>query len=193
MNMLSNDFDVPVPLHLRTPLRPTIENAVYRDAMASMGAAVCLVTARLGTDRLGRTVTSAFSLTVSPPTILCAINIDSALADHIDRTQGFSFAVLADTQQDVAEAFAGRDTPRHRFDHGGWLSWKSGHPRLVGAVATMDCELVGTIETATHVLYAGAVVDLDATPDSQPLIWHRRRYRTVGEGSPACAIPGIGR
>ncbi len=149
--------------------------------MASMGTTASLVTTQFGVECLGRTVTSVFSLSVEPPAILLSIDITSRLADHIVKTGGFSFALLAQGQQTIADAFAGRGDPERRFDTGRWLKWKSGHPRLIGAVAAMDCTVLGAVETGTHVLFVGGVVDIDLGTDRSPLIWQKRQYKALAE------------
>ncbi len=162
---------------LGSPFRPYAGRQGFRDAMASLGATACVVTARRGDRLIGRTVTSVFSLSVDPPSILISIAIGSELAEAIAETYGFSFAMLAEPQRAIADAFAGRGDPEKRFDHGNWTEWPSGHPRLAGAVAAMDCDLIGTMETETHVLFAGGGTGVEGNPDAQPLIWHQRAYK----------------
>ena len=101
------DFELPDTMHLRPSRRPVVGNAEFRSAMAAMASTVSLVTARRGDERIGRTVTSVMSLSINPPTILISIDILSRLADLIAKTGGFSFAMLADDQSEVADAFAG--------------------------------------------------------------------------------------
>ncbi len=170
---------MPDRFRLEPASRPTVDARAFRDAMASMAATACLVTTQHGGERLGRTVTSVFSLSVEPPAILVSIDVSSQLADHVLATRGFSFAILAEDQSAIADAFAGRGAPDDRFGNGTWTSWRSGHPRLSGGVAAMDCTLIGAIETGTHILFAGAVVDLDLTPHRRPLIWHDRHYKSL--------------
>jgi flavin reductase (DIM6/NTAB) family NADH-FMN oxidoreductase RutF len=52
---------------------------------------------------------------------------------------------------------------------------------LYGAVAALDCELIGTIETATHLLFAGAILHTDVLQSATPLIWHDRGYRALAK------------
>jgi flavin reductase (DIM6/NTAB) family NADH-FMN oxidoreductase RutF len=181
MNIKSADHHMLDRFRLEPALRPYIDSQSYRDTLASMATTACLVTTQLGAERLGRTVTSAFSLSVDPPAILVSIDIVSPMVDHIVKTGGFSFALLAQGQDGVADAFAGRGAPEQRFETGQWRSWKSGHPRLSGAVASMDCALLGAVETGAHVLFAGGVVDLDLIADRSPLIWHDRRYNAIAQ------------
>ena len=179
MTPRDDDFAGPTAFRLGTAFRPYVGQREFRDAMAAFGTTVCLVTAGTGAGRLGRTVTSVFSLSVDPPSILISIDISSDLADAIAGAYGFSFAMLSQAQRDVADAFAGRREPEERFEAGSWSEWPSGHPRLAGAVVAMDCDLIGTMETETHRLFAGGVTGIETDPGRLPLIWHRRAYKPL--------------
>ncbi|MGR3375385.1 flavin reductase family protein [Salipiger abyssi] len=168
-----------VDLRLDRDFRSDIERRDFRDAMASLAANACVVTARGGEERLGRTVTAAMSLSVEPPAILVSIDAASPLAALIRREQGFSFAMLSETQQAVADAFAGKLPPEERFDAGSWGAWQSGQPRLDEAVAIMDCAVIGEIGLAGHILFAGGVRDIALDYSRSPLVWHHRRYNSV--------------
>ena len=174
------DFELPDTMKLHPPRRPVVSNAEFRAAMAGMASTVCLVTARRGEERIGRTVTSMLSLSITPPTILISIDIMSRLADLIAKTGGFSLAMLADDQAAVADAFAGQVTPGERFNTGSWSQWPSGHPMLLGAVTALDCDMIGSIETGTHVLFAGAIIEAETTTSRSPLLWQRQQYHSVG-------------
>lgn len=173
------DFELPDSMRLHPPRRPTVGNSEFRSAMAAMASTVSVVTARRGEERIGRTVTAMLSLSINPPTILISIDIMSRLADLIAKTGGFSLAMLADDQHAIADAFAGRVEPGLRFASGDWAEWPSGHPMLLGAMTALDCDVVGSIETGTHVLFAGAVIEAEMTTSRQPLIWQRHHYHSL--------------
>lgn len=179
MNLTMADFDLPDAMRLRPPRQPVVGNAEFRAAMSGMAASVSVVTARRGGERIGRTVTSMLSLSMNPPTILVSIDIMSRLADLIAKTGGFSLALLAEDQAEVADAFAGRVEPEARFGAGRWSEWPSGHPMLLGAVTALDCDVIGSIETGTHVLFAGAVIEAETTGGRSPLLWQRHQYHTL--------------
>ena len=174
------DFELPDSMTLHLPRNPVIGNAEFRAAMAAMAATVSVVTARLGAEQIGRTVTSMLSLAMNPPTVLVSIDITSRLADIIAKSNGFSLAMLADDQQAVGNAFAGGLEPEERFGVGKWAQWPSGHPMLLGAVTALDCEVVGAIETGTHVLFAGAIIEAETTTSRTPLLWQRHSYHRLG-------------
>lgn len=175
----TGDFATPEVLRLQSGGNFHADIRTFRDAMASMASTACLVTTQFGGERLGRTVTSVFSLAVEPPAILVSIDTSSRLVDHIVKTGRFAFSLLAQGQEAIADAFAGKVEASRRFDIGRWASWDSGHPRLDGALAAMDCEVLGMIETGTHLLFAGGVLDIALAPEKIPLIWHERRYKTL--------------
>ncbi|SRR5690554_2580093 len=171
------DFDLPDTMRLRPARRPVVGSAEFRAAMSAMATTVSVVAARRGNERVGRTVTSVLSLSITPPAILVSIDIMSRLADVIARTGGFSLAMLAEGQQSVAQAFAGQVEPEERFGSTDWTEWPSGHPLLLGAVSALDCDVIGSIETGTHVLFAGAIIEAETTTSRSPLLWQRHHYQ----------------
>ncbi len=151
----------------------------FREAMAALAATACVVTAAQDDERVGRTVTAALSLAVDPPSLLVSIDARARLATLVRAQGGFSFAMLQADQEAVARAFAGMGPREHRFEHGTWETWPSGHPRLRGAVAAMDCVLAGEIETGDHVLFVGRPQHIDLSETRNPLVWHGRQFNTV--------------
>ena len=180
MTAIMADFELPDTMKLHPPRQPVVGNAEFRAAMAGMASTVSVVTARRGDEQIGRTVTSMLSLSMNPPTVLISIDIMSRLADLIAKTRGFSLALLADDQTAIADAFAGRVEPEDRFNSGQWSQWPSGHPMLLGAVTAIDCGVIGSIETGTHVLFAGAVIEAETTSSRKPLLWQRHKYHRLG-------------
>ncbi|WP_319517431.1 flavin reductase family protein [uncultured Martelella sp.] len=167
------------PMPLAEPARPSIDPRDFRDAMASLAATVCIVGAASEGERAGRTATAVFSLSGSPPSILVSIDTSAHLTTLIGREGRFSLAMLAGTQWTVADAFAGRIAPAHRFKCGTWSAWSSGNPKLEGAMVALDCEVIGRIDTGTHTLFAGGIVDIAREERASPLIWHDRGYKAV--------------
>ncbi|RAH99551.1 flavin reductase [Acuticoccus sediminis] len=176
-------------IRLKPPSRRPAADTAFRSAMSSMASTVGIVTAAVDAERVGRTVTSAISLSVQPPAILVSIDVTSRLAEFIIRADGFSYAVLASDQERLGDAFAGGLSSNRRFELGRWEQWGSGHPRLKGAVTVLDCELIGTMTTTTHVLFVGAVADANTTTERAPLLWHNRSYRHL-DGDTANTLTG---
>jgi flavin reductase len=176
LTALMAEFDLPEAMRLRPSRRPVIGNAEFRSAMAAMASTVSVVTARRGEERIGRTVTAVLSLAANPPAVLVSIDMLSRLADLIAKTGGFSLSMLAEDQAATADAFAGKLEPHERFDTAHWGEWPSGHPMLLGAVTALDCEVIGAIETGSHVLFAGAIVEAETTTGRSPLLWQRHQY-----------------
>lgn len=181
MDTMMADFDLPDSMHLRPTRRPVVNTADFRSAMSSMASSVCVVTARRGDEQVGRTVTAVLSLSANPPSVLVSIDMMSRLADIIAKTGGFSLAVLADGQSDIADAFAGKVPADLRFALGEWSEWPSHHPKLSGAVSVLDCEVIGSIETGSHVLFAGAIVDTESEDNREPLLWQRHEYHGLSD------------
>lgn len=156
-----------------------IEAADFRDAMACMASSVCLVTVRQGDKQLGRTVTAVLSLSLEPPSVLVSIDAASELAKAVIQAKGFSFSLLSSAQRDIADAFAGHVAPQDRFKIGDWAQWPSGHPKLGAAVIGMDCQLGNYINMGDHLLFVGYATSVETDAHSEPLVWHKRKYRAL--------------
>jgi len=176
---------IPNPAH-----PPAVPRARFTEALSCLAATVCVVGAADQDARQGRTATAVISLSIDPPTLLVSIDRSSVLAGLIEQTEGFSVALLAEGQAEVAEAFAGKlGVPRsERFTFGQWDAWPSGRPRLAGAVANLDCHLIGLTEVATHILFVGLVTSVETTAAS-PLMWGQRRYRGLLPTEAAAMAP----
>jgi len=165
---------------LRGTEEPSVSAGAFREVMSHMAETVCLITAAHEGQRLGRTATAVLSLSPSPPSVLVSIDLDSRLAGMIVKSRSFSLMVLARDQAIIADAFAGKLGAMDRFAIGVWGEWPSGNPLLYGATAAMDCEVIGTIETQTHLLLAGGLIATETATGKDPLVWHRRGYRDLG-------------
>lgn len=156
-----------------------VDFATFADTMANLTAAVCVATAGTGAGRVGRTVTAVASLSATPPSLVVSITKGSDLAEVIRETGGFSLAILAEGQEAVGDAFAGKGAVDERFGVGAWGEWDSGRPMLEGAVAAIDCRLAGVIEMDTHFLFAGVMIASRVDNGRRGLVWLRRGYRVV--------------
>ena len=155
-----------------------LDFAHFADTMASLAATVCVATSADGDERYGRTVTAVTSLTAQPPSILVSITKGSDLARLIEKTEQFSLSLLADDQEEIGNAFAGKLSLEDRFKIGVWGQWPSGQPKLAGAATSIECKLAGVVEMDTHCLFIGILVSAEKT-EASPLLWYEREYHTL--------------
>lgn len=178
--ILMSDYILQDRMAMRAPRRPAVSDADFRSALSGLASGVHVVTAADGVERVGRTVTSVLSLSDKPPSVLVSIDNTSRLSEIIARKGSFSMAMLAADQSEVGDAFAGRLGLDDRFVIGNWGTWASGQPKLGSAVSVIDCEVIGSMETPTHLLFAGAIVEAETDTSLMPLIWNRHGYHGLG-------------
>lgn len=157
-----------------------LDFAGFADTMASLASTVCIAAAADGEERYGRTVTAVTSLSPQPPTLLVSITTGSDLARLIERTGRFSINLLAEGQEAVGDAFAGKSEVTDRFSIGRWDKWPSGQPRLMGAKTAIECTLTGSVTLDTRRVFIGVLVGAQTT-GAAPLLWYDRGYRTLAE------------
>ncbi len=153
------------------------DEASLKSAMRSMSGGVSVVTAGVGEERTGATVTSATALSVDPPTMIVNINRSSSSWPIISRYGHFCVNILNADQQDVADRFAGKGGLKGpaRYDGAEWYTLASGASALRGALAAIDCEVDEVIERHSHAIILGRVVSIIAG-DGHSLLYNNGRY-----------------
>lgn len=151
-------------------------------AMRHLVGGVSVVTAGLGNDRTGATVTSAHSLSIDPETMLVSINLASSSWPVIRSYGHFCVNVLGADQQPVADRFAGKGgvKGKDRYEGSEWSSLHTGASALVGALAAIDCEVEHIIERHSHALIFGAVRAVVTGEERQALVYSHGRYGAYG-------------
>jgi flavin reductase (DIM6/NTAB) family NADH-FMN oxidoreductase RutF len=163
-------------LNLKAALHPTVGSEEFKNGLTKIAYSVAVAAAGDGGERSGRTITSAIPLSIDPPLLLISIDTKSRMVDLIFSSKKFSVSMLSCGQEDVADAFSGKLQTRNRFETGVWVEWPSGTPRLTEAVLSLDCELVGSVDLADHILFVGAVVEAQGEQRRFPLLWTNRKY-----------------
>lgn len=130
-----------------------------REAMRHLVGGVSVITAGVGDDRTGLTVTSVTSLSVDPPTLLFCINKNASGWPVIRRHRHFCVNILADRHRPIADRFAGSGGVKGvaRYAEARWIELVTGASALEDALAAIDCEVEETIERHSHAIIIGAV------------------------------------
>ena len=172
---------------LHDPRRFTAPAPVaLKSAMRRMAGAVSVVTAGTGLHRTGATVTSAQSLSVDPETMLISINRSSSSWPAIRDHGAFCVNLLAASQLAVADRFAGRGGEKGaaRYEGAEWVQLATGAGALVGALASIDCEIEHVVERHSHALIFGAVRAVVLGAPGPALVYAEGRYGALDLGAP---------
>ncbi|MGJ5181244.1 flavin reductase family protein [Bradyrhizobium oligotrophicum] len=153
----------------------------FRSAMRQLVGGVSVITVGRGDDVTGMTVSSLSSLALDPPSIIVSVNRNASSWPILQRERAFGANLLAADQLGVAERFAGKGGLRgaERFAGAEWRKHVTGVPLLVGALATLDCEVEEIIERHSHGIVIGRVVHVTVAPQSAALAYWHGSYVTV--------------
>lgn len=153
----------------------------FRDAMASLSAAVNVITTDGPAGKVGLTATAVTSITDTPPTLLVSINRNSGTNPVFKANRKLAVNILESNQLDVAEHFAGmhRTTMEERFELFPFQKGKFNLPILEGAIANLEGTIVAVHEVGTHSLL---IVELDEIINHESgdgLVYFSRRFHTL--------------
>lgn len=160
----------------------TVEQELFRQAMRSWATGVTIVTSAHAGTRHGMTVSSFTSLSVTPPQVLVAIT-NNARAHGLIRASGiFGVSLLAETQREISDRFAGRISDTlNRFEGLETLCLQTDAPLLAEGLACFDCRVSGSFESGDHTIFIGDVLAARSLKDCWPLVYFNRDYRQIAK------------
>lgn len=155
----------------------------FRDALGTFPTGVAVITAvTAGGERLGMTVSSFNSVSLTPPLVLFSVVRRAHSFSAWMQVRRYAVNILTQDQEDMSNRFA-----RALGDK--WtglvvIDGETGVPLLPNALASFECESHAHVEGGDHVIFLGRVVALRTTPlrQAQPLIFYGGRYRRLDTG-----------
>ena len=146
----------------------------FAGGMQKLAASVTVITTQFEGKRYGLTASAVTSLSATPPSLLACVNEDATANPFIKKSGRFCVNILGNTQTDISNAFASGDVV-NRFAHGEWTTTPSGAPRLVGAAASFDCNLMDALPGFSHNIFIGLITDVQVS-DALPLLYAAGEY-----------------
>jgi flavin reductase (DIM6/NTAB) family NADH-FMN oxidoreductase RutF len=147
----------------------------FRNACTLFATGVTVATVRAPDGSLhGLTISSFTPVSIEPPLILICVGHGCTSLPHFRACTHFAVNVLAESQREIAVAFAEKD--QDRFEGVDWYLSQSGVPLLRGSLATFECQLEAIIEAGDHAIFLAEVVNAESQ-GGQPLLYFQRDYR----------------
>ncbi|MFE2286506.1 flavin reductase family protein [Streptomyces sp. NPDC059443] len=162
--------------------RAPVAGRALRDVCGHFATGVTVITSGDGQDTAGTTVNSFTSVSLDPPLVLVCLHQNSRLLPVVQDSGGFVVNFLTQQQQEIAWAFAGRESAR--FEEVPHHRTEAGLPVLSEALAFLDCRLIAEYDGGDHAILLGEVVELGApAAEEDPLIFFQGSMRELDRGS----------
>lgn len=159
-----------------SPPDSAFDDARFRQVLGHFGTGVTVVTALDRGEPLGFTAQSFTSVSLDPPLISVCPSRRSVTWPRMDQAGVFCANVLSSDQEELARAFAVRDTDR--FAGVEWApAPATGSPVLAGVLAWVDCRVHAVHEAGDHLIVVGRVLGLAHDDEGRtPLLFYRGGY-----------------
>ena len=154
-----------------------VRAADFRHALSHFPSGVVVITVRdaEGVDH-GMTVSAFCSLSLDPPLVLSCIGHDATIAEAVAAADSFGVSVLGEDQHALSTRFAAAH--EDRFDGVPVSRGSLGVALLSGALAQIECAIVGRHESGDHTIVVGKVIGVQ-TRDGLPLVYFRGAYHRL--------------
>jgi 4-nitrophenol 2-monooxygenase / 4-nitrocatechol 4-monooxygenase, reductase component len=147
----------------------------FKQALSRRATGVSIVTARVGENLHGMTVSAFTEVSLRPPLVLVCANRDSNTRPVIEAGGVFAINVLARDQQDLSNRFAAKRNEDQRFEGLELDIGRAGSPLLRGVAVNIDCRVIAFHGHGDHIIFVGEVQEVRCF-DRDPLLYLRGSY-----------------
>lgn len=155
------------------------------DTFRNMSYGVYVVTTLDEGRPVGCTANSIMQITASPATVAVSINHDNYTNGCIAKEGRFAFSILSEKSTPTIIGTFGfrssRDTDK--FAEVPYLQ-KEGLPVLKDSCGYVVCRVINTMETETHTVFLGEVIDADVLDTSAPAMTYAYYHNVIKGKSP---------
>jgi flavin reductase (DIM6/NTAB) family NADH-FMN oxidoreductase RutF len=160
---------------------PTVDSAAFREVLGHFCSGVTVLSSVVDGRPAGMTCQSFFSVSLDPSMVAFSVARTSTTFPQLVAAGAVCVNILASDQAGVSDAFAQSGT-----DKWAGVDWsrskRTGHPKIKGALAWIECEISDIIETGDHLLVLASVLELSCRHDLCPLLFFRGRYIELQHG-----------
>jgi flavin reductase (DIM6/NTAB) family NADH-FMN oxidoreductase RutF len=153
----------------------------FVEGMSRAATFVAVATTDGEAGRFGVTISSLTSVSADGdhPSLLACVHHRSPAATAILTNRAFCANLLHESQQGLADLFAGRAKvdAASRFDQTDWMAGHGGQPILTGATASFECALATAVLWETHYIIVGKVTSVLLSESPSALLYGQRAYR----------------
>jgi flavin reductase (DIM6/NTAB) family NADH-FMN oxidoreductase RutF len=160
-----------------------LDPSEFRRLMGFWATGVSVITAQGSDGPSGATANALSSLSLDPPLVLACFDTSSRTLRAVRESGRFAINMLSVAQAGVARTFATKRAQeakfgevRHRLEHGA--------PVIEGSLAWLVCRLDAESTHGDHIVAIGGVLASGLDTSTEPLLFYRGRYATLGAEAP---------
>ena len=142
------------------------------NAFRNLSYGVYIISTLDGERPTGCVANSAMQIKSSPATIAVSVNHDNYTNSCIQKTGKFAVSILSEESDATLIGTFGFQSGKevNKFD-GVQALEKEGIPVIADACAYVVCKVIDKMETATHTVFLGEVIDADVLKKAEPMTY----------------------
>jgi 4-hydroxyphenylacetate 3-hydroxylase, reductase component len=164
------------PNAMNAGTQEAVSERAFRNALGLFPTGVAVITALGGGVRLGLTVSSFTSVSLSPPLVLFNVAKRATTFAAWQMVDRYAINILSEDQVIVSNRFA--SSGGDRWEGVPVLSGTTGVPILPNVLAALECTAYARYDGGDHQIFLGRVVAISShePANPHPLIFFRGRY-----------------
>lgn len=150
----------------------------FKQGMRRLAGAVNVISTEVDGVRFGLTATAVCSLSAAPPRLIACVNMNGKTFRAIQDRGAISVNALDVSHDVVAKKFAGMGEENvDNYSVGNWsVGTVLGMPILKDACCSFECSVSDIIDSGTHAVIIGDIVNASSNAGGRPLVYHDGKF-----------------
>jgi flavin reductase (DIM6/NTAB) family NADH-FMN oxidoreductase RutF len=158
-------------------LTPPTDPRELRRVFGCFPSGVTAVCAMVDGVPVGMAASTFVPVSLDPPLVSVCVRNESATWPRLRRAEMLGISVLTGDHELACRALA--DKRSDRFSDVAWRTGPADAVFIDDAAAELACHLYAEMPAGDHIIALLLIAGVRANPDSEPLVFHRSRYRRL--------------
>ncbi len=155
------------------------DSTEQKKIMGKFATGVTVASTKLGDETWGMTANGVTSLSLDPPLVLLAVQLDSHSHDKFKQAGCYALNILSDKQQELSDRFAYKG-PKDFSDLETTVA-ETGAPIMADVRGWVDCRIVDILSGGDHDIFIGEIVAGSYSETGDPLLYYAGGYGKMAQ------------
>jgi flavin reductase (DIM6/NTAB) family NADH-FMN oxidoreductase RutF len=166
---------------------PPTDPTELRRVFGRFPSGVTAVCALVGAAPVGMAASTFVPVSLDPPLVLVCVRSGSATWPRLRFSGRLGISVLAGGHEPACRSLSGKRDDR--FQDVAWSADSGGAVFIDEAVAWLACRVHDELPAGDHIIALLRILGVRAGRDSEPLLFHRSRFRVLTASAPPPWLP----
>ena len=151
-----------------------INKTLFKKVLSKFVTGVTVVGIKNNKIKIGKTINSFSTLSLSPPLILFSLDKKASSLSQFKKSKFLSINILSSNQVSISDHFAKKNSKWNK------VKYKLGRldtPIISNCLANLECARIKTLTAGDHIIFICEIKNVAYNNKIKPLVYYNSKYK----------------